>query len=142
MRQQERRREARVTPFGVRARVRAGHTLAVVDVSAIGALVEASCQLRPGARIEVHLENDDRRETVCARVTRCAVATIDWTTGIRYRAALCFIERCDWVRETATLNGYHLPAEPTKANPAMTLRGDSLPGTREVLVSNRPRGRK
>jgi hypothetical protein len=113
MRQHERRREARVTARGVRARVRPGHTLVVVDVSSGGALVEASCQLRPGSRIEVHLENDDRRQMVGANVTRCSVAAIDATVGITYRAALCFMERLDWVRETTTPGGYEMPDEHT-----------------------------
>jgi hypothetical protein len=105
MKKQERRREARVTPSGVRARVRPGHRLVVVDVSSAGALVEAGCQLRPGSRVDVHLENDARRQMVGADVTRCTVATIDPNAGITYRAALRFTERCEWVRETTTHEG-------------------------------------
>jgi hypothetical protein len=101
----DRRREARVIAIGIRARVRPGHALAVVDVSADGALVEGGCQLRPGSRIDVHLESDHERQLVRASVTRCTVATIDPHTGITYRAALCFTERCEWVRETTTHEG-------------------------------------
>jgi hypothetical protein len=101
----ERRREARVIPGGIRGRVRPGHVLVIVDLSASGALVEAGCQLRPGSRIDVHLESDHERRLVRASVTRCAVATIDPRSGITYRAALCFTERCEWVRETATREG-------------------------------------
>ena len=98
----DRRREARVIASGLRARVRPGHVLAIVDVSAGGALVEAGCQLRPGSRIDVHLESDRERLLVRASVTRCTVASIDPGAGITYRAALCFTERCDWVRESST----------------------------------------
>ncbi|HET7698317.1 MAG TPA: PilZ domain-containing protein [Vicinamibacterales bacterium] len=101
----ERRREARVAPDGLRARVRPGHTLAIVDVSAGGALVEAACQLRPGSRVDVHLERDDGRRTVAAMVSRCSVSAIDAVEGVLYRAALCFTERCDWVRESLTREG-------------------------------------
>jgi hypothetical protein len=101
----ERRREPRVVARGVRGRVRPGHLLTLVNVSAGGALVEASCQLRPGARIVVHLESDDDRRLVHASVMRCTVATIDPQSGITYRAALSFTERCDWVREAATRQG-------------------------------------
>lgn len=97
----DRRGEARLAPGALRARVRPGHTLAIVDVSAAGALVEAGCQLRPGARIEVHLERDDERRMVRATVSRCSVSAIDARVGILYRAALCFIDRCEWVREMA-----------------------------------------
>ena len=101
----ERRREARVIAYGIRGRVRPGHVLEIVDVSAEGALVEAGYQLRPGSRIDVHLETDHERRLVRASVTRCTVATIDSRSGITYRAALCFTERCEWVRETATHEG-------------------------------------
>jgi hypothetical protein len=105
----ERRREARVTASGIRARVRTGHVLAIVDVSAGGALVEAGYQLRPGSRIDVHLETDYERRTVRASVTRCTVAAIGSPTGITYRAALHFTERCEWVREAATREGKRMP---------------------------------
>jgi PilZ domain len=105
MRKQDRRRDVRVTASGVRARVRPGHRLKVVDVSSSGALVESRCQLRPGSRIDLHLENEERHEMVGANVTRCTVATIDPHAGITYRTALCFTERCDWVRETTTREG-------------------------------------
>ena len=105
MKQHERRREARVISSDIRARVRPGHVLVIVDVSAAGALVEAGCQLRPGSRVDIHLERDHERTLVRASVTRCAVAAIDPRTGITYRAALCFTERCEWVRETATREG-------------------------------------
>ena len=102
MRHHERRRETRVTPGTLRARVRTGHTLAIVNVSTAGALVETACQLRPGSRVDVHLERDHHRRLVRAIVDRCWVATIDGRAGILYRAALCFTERCEWVRESTT----------------------------------------
>jgi hypothetical protein len=71
-------------------------------VSASGALVEAGCQLRPGSRVDVHLETDRDRQLVRASVMRCTVATIDPQAGITYRAALSFTDHCDWVREAAT----------------------------------------
>lgn len=105
MKHQERRREARVTARGVRARIQPGHKLAVLDVSSLGALVEGTIQLRPGSRVNVQLENDLRRQTVAARVLRCAVAMIDPKTGITYRAALSFSDKCEWVREATPHEG-------------------------------------
>jgi hypothetical protein len=109
MEQEERRREARGAGRGVRARVRPGHHLVVLDLSTGGALVEAACQLRPGSRIELHLEREDRRGLIAAHVTRCAVAAINPESGVTYRAALCFAESCEWVRETGTPEGYPVP---------------------------------
>jgi hypothetical protein len=91
---------------GVRARVRFGHRLVVVDVSARGALVEGQCPLRPGSRVEVQLESEARGPMVAARVTRCLVSAIDPECGVTYRAALAFADSCDWVREAATRPGY------------------------------------
>lgn len=105
MRHQERRREARLAARGVRARIQPGHRLVVVDVSSLGALVEGAIQLRPGSRVNVQLESDLRRQTVAARVLRCSVATIDPKTGITYRAALSFGDRCEWVREATPREG-------------------------------------
>jgi len=82
----------------VRARVRTGHPLVVIDVSRTGALVEAGQPLRPGSEVDVHLENAVRFGRVPAMVVRCAVAAID-ITGITYRAALAFKESCEWVCE-------------------------------------------
>jgi hypothetical protein len=109
MAQHERRREARLTVDGLRGRMRPGHPLAIVNVSVAGALVEAGCQLRPGSRVVVHLECDDDRRVVGATVSRCSVAAIDRDDGVLYRAGLCFTERCEWVRETATRRGYGMP---------------------------------
>lgn len=89
----------------MRARIQPGHRLVVVDVSAAGALVEGTCRLRPGSRIDVHLESDDRRQLITARVTRCTVATIDPKAGLTYRAGLSFAERCEWLREPSPRKG-------------------------------------
>ena len=98
----ERRHELRLLARGLRGRVRHGHALAIVNISAAGALVEGGSQLRPGSRIEVYLERDEWRRLVGAIVTRCAVATINPREGIVYRAGLAFTERCDWVSEPPT----------------------------------------
>ena len=104
----ERRRDPRIAWRGVRARVRPGHRLAVVDISGSGALVEGPCALRPGARVEVLLERDGRGDRIGAQVTRCSVASIDPEKGMTYRSALSFNEIYDWVREEATRSGYVL----------------------------------
>ena len=140
--QQERRCEVRVAGRGVRARVRPGHHLVVLDVSAGGALVEAACQLRPGSRIEVHLENEDRRDLITARVTRCAVAAIDPQTGITYRAALCFAESCEWVRERTTPEGYAVP-ETSREGPAPSGWAEArLPAQAAANTRDEARGSK
>lgn len=104
-----RRREDRVTGDGIRARMRPGHRLVIIDLSPHGALVEARRPMRPGSHVDLQLETGARRGTVAARVVRCAVAAIDSESGVTYRAALCFSDTCDWVRETLTPDGNVVP---------------------------------
>jgi hypothetical protein len=106
----ERRREKRIRTPAVRARVRPGHLLVVVNVTSDGALVQAGRPLRPGSPIEVQFETDARRGRVAARILRCAVAAIDSATGVTYRAALSFDERCEWLCEPPTRGGYRVHA--------------------------------
>jgi PilZ domain-containing protein len=108
-RERDRRREPRNAAGGLIARIRAGHRLVVIDLSARGALVEGRGPLRPGSRVEVHLEWDTRRAMVAARVLRCTVAAIDAESGVTYRAALAFSELCEWIREAVTPRGHDLP---------------------------------
>lgn len=104
--------------------MRPGYHLVVIDLSTCGALVEAARPLRPGSRVELHLENEHRRGLLKARVTRCAVAALSAETGVTYRAALAFDESCEWVREGATHAEYDVPTPAGQKSPT---RGEQLP---------------
>jgi hypothetical protein len=96
----DRRREAR---FGresvpeVRATLRPGCLVSVVDLSAGGALVEALRPLRPGARVHLQIVAGPRTVSLAAHILRCFVWEIDPTHGVRYRGALRFDHACDLV---------------------------------------------
>jgi PilZ domain len=96
---------------GIAARVRPGHRVHVIDVSANGALLEAARPLRPGADVEVQFEREDRRVRVSATVVRCGITAIHAERGPTYRAAVSFNDTLDWVREEATPGGHRVPAE-------------------------------
>jgi hypothetical protein len=115
----------------MRARVRPGHRLTVIDVSPGGALVEMERALRPGTRVDVQLETDAQRGTVSARVVRCAVAAIHSEAGITYRAALAFLETCDWMREALTPAGHAVHASPMATAAPPGAHGDALPQRRD-----------
>jgi hypothetical protein len=104
----ERRRTTRMRATGVRARVRAGPLLVVIDVSPDGALVEGG-PLRPGSFVDLHVESDRREARFKARVVRCNVAAIGTICGITYRAGLSFDETCSWVCEHGTLRESEVP---------------------------------
>ena len=108
----ERRREPRSSGAfvpSIAARIRGGHEIIIIDVSASGALIEGPRPLRPGARVDVHLAIERRRVVLPARVVRCLVAAIDADRGITYRAALSFERPFEWSCEEDTLlvSGMH-----------------------------------
>ena len=138
----DRRGEARVAGSGLRARVRPGYRLVLVDLSCAGALVEAGRPLRPGSHVDLHLESDTRRGIVAARVVRCAVAAIDAESGVTYRAALCFSEICDWVRDALTTTGYGIPGGVMSTPAPLLAGGDHLPGVRDEERRTPARGQK
>ena len=141
-RHMDRRREVRVAGTGLSARVRPGYRLIIIDLSCAGALVEARRPLRPGSCVDLHLESEARAAMVAARVVRCAVAAIDSESGVTYRAALCFNESCDWVREALTPEGYGIPLEAAAAAVPPAGGGDGLPLARDEAMQTPTKGSK
>ena len=91
----------------VSARVRPGHDVAVIDVSAGGALVEGDYRLMPGTAVDLQLEASGERAAVRGRVLRCAVARLH-PTSVCYRGAIRFDRHLPWfVDEEAS--GYTVP---------------------------------
>lgn len=94
----ERRRHARFrAPVvdAIRAVLRPGCLVSVVDLSAGGALIHGSRPLRPGSRVHLQLVIADRRFGIAAQILRCAVASLDATNGVQYRGAVKFDTRCN-----------------------------------------------
>jgi len=73
----------------ISARVRPGRFVAVIDVSAGGALIEISQRLLPGTSVDLQLETAHRRTSLRGRVLRCAVTQLH-STAVSYRAAIAF----------------------------------------------------
>jgi hypothetical protein len=138
----DRRRENRVTGGAMRARMRPGYRLIVIDLSACGALVEGGRPLRPGSYVEVQLETDASRGTVAARVVRCAVAAIDSESGVTYRAALSFNDTCEWVREALTPAGHAVHGGAAGDAPQAAMGGDRLPIARGEAARTSVKGAK
>lgn len=81
---------------GVRATLRPGCVVLLVDISAGGTLVEAPRPLRPGASVHLRVTTAGRAIAVTAHVLRCMVWSIDPLEGVRYRGALKFDRNVDW----------------------------------------------
>ena len=89
----ERRRMPRLAPestgWSEDAVLRPGLVVRVVNIGPLGALLESTCRLRPGARTELHLTacHADRRLVVGGRVGRCQISRLE---PLRYRGAVEF----------------------------------------------------
>jgi len=103
------RRRSGVEDHGiVAARVRPGHNVSVVDVSAGGTLIESAHRLLPGTSVELQLETADHRLGVRGRVLRCAVVSLR-SSAVCYRGAVVFDRYLPWfVDEDST--GYSVPS--------------------------------
>ena len=95
----ERREDARFVPppkVELRATLRPGCVVVLVDVSARGALVQAARPLRPGARVHLQVLTPARRFTTTATVLRCMVWSLVGDDGVIYRGAMKFDHPVEW----------------------------------------------
>jgi len=76
----------------VRARVRPGLDVRLLDISEDGALIESGGRLLPGSSLEIHLTTKGERTIARARVLRCSVARLG-ASGLWYQAAVGFDRR-------------------------------------------------
>ena len=94
----------------MRATVRGGSVVVVIDLSAGGALIQAPKPLPPGSRVHLHVTTAHGKVSLAAHVLRCAVWALDPETGVTYRGALKFDHRCEFTWEAGA---GHVSAVPT-----------------------------
>ena len=95
----------------VSARVRPGHRVAVINMSACGALIEGANRLLPGAAVDLQIETSHRRSTLRGHVLRCAVIRLR-SSSVWYRAAIAF-DRPRSALHDGRATEYGLPATET-----------------------------
>lgn len=121
---QDRRRSRRldVRDHGiVSARVRPGHQVSVINVSAGGALIEGEYRLTPGSAVELQLETGRERAAIKGRVLRCAVARLR-SESVCYRGAIGFERHLQWYVEE-NRDGYGVPeSEAFRVAPTRSIR--------------------
>lgn len=122
-RSEERRAAPRyeVARESVACRVNPGHEVELLNVSAVGACVEAGFALLPGRPLQLHAQGRGRRAVVEARVTWCRVTALVAGRGVRFTAGLAFMRWIDLARDFAFPPG---PA-PSKE---LTAKGGERPG--------------
>ena len=96
----DRRRAPRITAAAQHAiigvRIRPGHEVTLVDVSAAGALFEGAHRLLPGTTIDMQLTTASRRVRSRGLVVRCRVSRV-WPSAIWYRGAVMFEQPLPWL---------------------------------------------
>ena len=101
------------------ARIRPGHDVSIVDVSAGGMLVESTHRLLPGARVDVRFLGEDHgADVIRGRILRCGVAHLQ-ADQINYRGAIAFDDES---------HGYVVPGSEAPPN-----RASGVPTTRAWL---------
>jgi hypothetical protein len=77
----------------LRATVRPGNPIALVNLALGGALVHSTRPLRPGARIHMHITGGTHVVRAAGHVLRCGVARLS-ADGVVYVGALKFDNHC------------------------------------------------
>lgn len=93
---------------GLRAVLRPGHVIEIVNLSAGGALIDGGRPLRPGSRVFLQITVKGHTAGRTATVVRSSVVSLHAAVGAAYRSGLKFDERWDAIWEQCTLDGYLL----------------------------------
>lgn len=110
----------------VSARVRPGHSVMVIDVSAGGASIEISQRLLPGSAVDLQINTAHRRTILRGRVLRCAVTCLQ-STSVSYRAAIAFDRQWPCFLESGW-SEYPVPTSEVRPTPA-----ERVESTRDVV---------
>jgi hypothetical protein len=133
----ERRGDARFAlppRLNVRATLRPGTVIVLLDVSARGALVQAARPLRPGARVQLQVLTPTRRVSMVATILRCMVWSLVGTDGVIYRGAMRFDQPVEWAWAATTRR---VQGVPEHGGPNVTSRGKRIPANAPAMGSGR-----
>lgn len=100
-----RRWQPRDLPWPIGCRVAPGHEVKIVNLSAVGVLIEVAAPLPPGRAVTVHLVRSSRRVALAGAVARCYVAAVARDAGARYHAAIAFARWFEPLWELDSLGG-------------------------------------
>jgi hypothetical protein len=90
-------RTCAVADLGIQqARVRPGHEVSVIDISAHGVLIETVLRLLPGRQIELQIERGTELMTIRGRIVRSHVARV-LPSRVSYRGAIGFEQPLGWI---------------------------------------------
>ena len=78
----------------ISAHVRPGHSAALLNLSAGGALVDTEHRLLPGSIVDLQMRTKSDRISMRGRVVRCAVVRL--RPAVCYRGAIAFDQYLPW----------------------------------------------
>jgi hypothetical protein len=114
-------------PWPVACRVTPGHEALIVNVSAVGVLVEADTALAPGRQLTIHLIRPSRRLALTGRVVRSAVCMVDGLEGPTFRAGIAFDR---WFEPMWELDSHFDEDEPPETGLERPAPGRAFPSPR------------
>jgi hypothetical protein len=121
----ERRRTARfavaLTNGAVCARIRPGHDVRLIDVSAGGVFVQNVVRLLPGHSVDLLITSDERRAAIRGLVMRSVVSHVS-RSAIWYRSAIAFEHLVPWLSDLRDIE-YGLRARESASNGAARAPG-------------------
>jgi hypothetical protein len=121
----ERRRTARLTVAlthgAVCARIRPGHDVRLIDVSAGGMFVQNVVRLLPGHSVDLLITSDERRAAIRGLVMRSVVSHVS-RSAIWYRSAVAFEHLVPWLSDLREIE-YGLRARESASNVAARAPG-------------------
>jgi hypothetical protein len=95
------------------SRIRPGHDVSLVNVSAKGALIETTHRLLPGSAVELRMAASHGRASVRGRVLRSFVARLR-SDCVWYRGAIGFDQCLSWFADEPH-QGYVVPGAESRS---------------------------
>jgi hypothetical protein len=109
----------RELPWPVACRVTPGHEVLIVNLSAVGILIETMASLPPGLALALHLIRPSRRVTLTGRVVRSYVASVTGPDGPCFRSGIAFNR---WFEPLWELNSQTWEPEQAAGDRLVTIR--------------------
>jgi hypothetical protein len=104
-------------PWPVACRIMPGHDVLILDLSAVGVLVEVEAPLPPGRHVVLHLVRPSRRVTLEGRVVRSFVSAVGGLDGPSFRAGIAFTR---WFDALCELDSFEWEADAGMSGQSVT----------------------
>ncbi len=86
-------------PWPIACRITPGHDVLIVNISAVGMLVESEAPLFPRRHVTLHLARSSQSLSLQGTIVRAYLATLDVTRGPTFRAGIAFAQLFEPLRD-------------------------------------------